>query len=84
MRCYIVTDAFLVAPELAGGSEMALTTPTFYAPDKVGIIANNELIILQEAVPSAAAEIDKLVSTITTPHVTTDVNTMLHFHHTLA
>jgi hypothetical protein len=79
-----VTDAFLVAPEVAGGSEMALKTPTFYVPDEVDIIADHELIILQEAVPSAAAQIDNLISKITTSHVTTDVNTMLHFHHTLA
>jgi hypothetical protein len=61
MRCYIVTDAFLVTPELTGGSEIALINPTFYTPDKVGIIVDHELHILQETVPSAAVKIDDLM-----------------------
>lgn len=56
---------------------MALPNPTFYTPDKVGIIADHELNILQETVPSAAVQIDDLMSKITTSHVTADVNTML-------
>jgi hypothetical protein len=79
-----VTDTFLVTPELTGGNEMALPNPTFYTPDKVGILTDHELNILQETVPSAAVQIDNLMSKITTSQVTADVNTMLHFHHTLA
>jgi hypothetical protein len=77
-------DRRLPSSPRAGRGQRVDTTPTFYVPDKVGIIADHELSILQEAVPSAAAQIDNLISNITTPHVTNDVNTMLHVHHTLA
>jgi hypothetical protein len=82
-RCFILTEAFVVPPELTGGSEVNLEAPVFYVPEKVGIVAEHELRTLAEAVPPAVAQIDKLMAAVSSPHMAGDVNTMMQFHHLL-
>jgi hypothetical protein len=57
-RCFILTEAFVVPPELTGGSAVDLEAPVFYVPDKVGIVAEHEMRNLADAVPPAVAQID--------------------------
>jgi hypothetical protein len=82
-RCFILTEAFVVPPALTGGSEFNLEAPVFYVPDKVGIVAEHELLTLADAVPPAVAQIDKLMTVVSSPHMAGDVSTMMQFHHLL-
>jgi hypothetical protein len=77
-RCSITTHEFRTLPELHGETQAAINTDQLYVPDRLSIVADHEIPLIQEASPEEAARLDELKSNVMMPSQNINTDTLFH------
>jgi hypothetical protein len=78
--CAITASGFQTWPDLQGDVQVTPDAPRFYVPERVTFVANYELQILEESIPSEARQLDEVVSGLNMPLRIVDINSVLYVH----
>jgi hypothetical protein len=60
--------------------ELHLDAPRLYLPDKVPVVASQEVSRIEAAMPPEATDLDYVKARLVTPRQSFDVDTLLHVH----
>ena len=77
-QCSITTNEVRTLPELQGTAQVNLQTSQIYIPDKIDVVANHEIPLLEQITPDAFAQLDEIRSKTMVPSQTFEVDSLLH------
>jgi hypothetical protein len=78
--CAITATGFQTLPDLQGNFQVTPDAPQLYVPEKVTVVADHELQLLEEAVPPDGKRLDEVVFKLKVPHQVADIGSLLHVH----
>jgi hypothetical protein len=77
-RCSITTHEFRTLPELHGETQATTYTDQLYVPDRLSIVAEHELPLIQVVAPEEAARLDEINSNVMMTSQTINTGTLFH------
>jgi hypothetical protein len=79
-NCSIATNDNRKLLHLQGSSRANFLSPQFYVPEKIPVMAEHEVKLLQEATPAATGRLDEIQAHLAARSQTFDVDALLHMH----
>jgi hypothetical protein len=76
--CAISASGFQTLPSLQGDFQASPDATHLYVPDKVTLVADHELQLLEKALPPDVRRLDDIAASLQTPQ-TVDMGSLLHF-----
>jgi len=80
--CHVSTEDLHMYPTLRGSMQTQINTPHTFLPDKVPIISPHESHQVQEITMPILQALDSILSHLTTPLHSIDIDSLLHMHQT--
>jgi hypothetical protein len=77
--CAITASGSQTLPDLQDDVQVTPCS-TIYVPERFTFVANHELQILKQSIPSEARQLDGAVSGLNVPYRVVDMNSILHVH----
>ena len=82
-HCSIATHAVRILPKLQGTAQANLETSHIYIPDKINVVANHEISLLEQIIADAVAHLDEIRAKTMVPSPSFDVDSIFHIQASL-
>ena len=77
-QCSIATHEVRTLPKLQGTAQANLETSHIYIPDKINVVANHEIPLLEQISPGAVAQLHEIRSKTMVSSPSLDVHSIFH------